>query len=226
MYNPIIEFIERHTNITGYWKILAKYYAKDDRLNDAIKILESKCTDYRYDNNSVIALELLKEIYINADDKRYVDCIERLIFNYTYYSDENMSLLKEYYKKLWPEKKNEIMNYYKKTDKNNMLDLLLFDEEYESFKNIIFESPDIYTLHRYEKILKKMYPSELLNAYKKIILNILKEAKLKNYLDACNILEDMKKIPDSENIRTELIKYLITLYPRRSRMIEEFEKLL
>ena len=223
-YNTIIEFIEKHKNIKGYWKILATYYANDNRFDDAVKLLESKCRDYRYDTDSITALELLKQIYLNVGDTKYINCIERLIFNYNHYSDENMNLLKNYYKD-WPDKKSQIMEHYEKNNDNHLLDLLLFEEDYESFKKLIFNNTNIHQLHRYEHILKKIYPSELLDAYEKLVLNILKEAKLKNYLKACNIFKDMIKIPNGKDKTEKLIKYLIECYPRRGRMIVEFKKI-
>lgn len=221
----IISFLKDYVNVEGCEILLSKYYVKNGEKNKAILLLRSFCSDGFYDPRSMNALEELKKIYLKDNDESYVQCIEHEIYIHHLYSKENIDLLREYYKSNWNIQRNKIIKHYQENLHDyNLYNFFLNEGNYEEFKRNIFSNSKFHELRKYHDILVERFPDELYETYRMMVEDLLLESKPKNYKESAEILKQMKKMPDKEESVKDFIDKLKELYPRRTRMIKEFEK--
>ena len=222
----IISFLEENLEVEGCEELLSTYYISNGQKDKAIALLRRFCSEGYYNPRSVNALEELKKIYLKDGDDSYVKCIEHEIFMHNIYSEENIQLLKDYYKSDWNIKRNEIiMHYQKHLYDFNLYKFLLNEQKYEEFKNNILNNHSFHELKRYHEVLVERFPDELFETYKDMVEDLLLEAKPKNYIESAEMLKQMMEISGKEDKVFLFIEELKEEYPRRTMMLKEFEKI-
>ena len=106
------------------------------------------------------------------------------------------------------------------------LKLYELEELYDRLINIILNSNGLYMLIEYEKILKDIYPKELLNKYENTIKAMaINTSGRAHYREIVSILRRMKKYPKGKEKVSEIVSDWRLRYRNRPAMMDELNKL-
>ena len=90
----------------------------------------------------------------------------------------------------------------------------------------VMSQQEIYELKKYEKILAKHYPVQVLTKYHDFLMKSAQNvADRKTYQEWANILKRMTKIKDGSEYVEKIIAEWHQLYPRRKAMMQEIDKI-
>lgn len=162
----------------------------------------------------------LKELYLKVNDnENYKKQLEEVLFNGFPEIDDYIE-----YAKLsdnWIEEREE---FFKKIDNHRFLNECYHHEKL--YGGLVLNLRDEYDLHDYKNILKDRYPDELLEAYLKIVYNLVsKSGTRKHYRNIVKLLKEMKSINGGDDIVNNLVCDWKIRYKRRTAMLEELEVL-
>lgn len=206
-----------------------KYYVNDCMENQkydvAIRVLEDgkKAEENAPGLVSNYSLQL-KDLYKMTGDKQaYVNELWLLVVQY---KDGDLALYKElkglYDTKEW-EKKREII--FEKIGKYSSIDRLYEEEKlYDRLLQTILNTPGIYKLTCYEKVLKKMYPEELLAKYEIEVKGLARPTTdRKRYREIAGILKKMKTYLGGAEKVNDIVTEWKSVYRNRRAMMEELQ---
>jgi uncharacterized Zn finger protein len=104
-------------------------------------------------------------------------------------------------------------------------DLLEMEGQYDRLFQYVVESDSLWTLDRWESILKPRFPEQLRDAYEKCLDEQMRTASnRKQYAAVISYLKKLRSYPDGEQSVTRLVSSWLQTYPRRRSMIDELRK--
>ena len=141
-------------------------------------------------------------------------------------SDIYQELEQQYSVDQWKVKREAIFKKVGDSSYSEIGKLYLADKLYDRLLNLVLKtSNSAYDLEKYEGVLKSRYPQQLLAGYVEIVESMSKRAgKRSHYREIVSILNHMLTYPDGLETTTKIVHELETKYPRRTAMLEEFQK--
>lgn len=173
-------------------------------------------------NYSLKLKDLYKQI---GEQKLYEEELWSLVLNYKAGDVELYKELKSFYTdKEWMEKREIVfskLSPYRGIDK-----LYELEELYDRLINIIINSNGLYMLIEYEKVLKDIYPKELLDKYENTVKAMATNTSGRaHYREIVSILRRMKKYPEGKEKVSEIVSDWRLRYRNRPAMMDELSKL-
>lgn len=222
-------FLEEHLQYPKVRNYLVDRYMDNQYFDKAIKLLKEGIeVDNEYRGRVTKYEVKLKGIYkLTGDDKAYEEALWSLLIADPRNALDNFKELKAFY----PEDEWEIQREiaFAKLElipSASLSPLYLSEKLYDRLLKDVLESESIYSIQNYEKVLKTLYPQELLKQYERLIQIKAKLASSRSqYRDVVRDLKAMKVYPGGEKVVRQIIEDWQSIYNRRSAMIDELSKL-
>ena len=123
----------------------------------------------------------------------------------------------------WEDMRTQLLN--SASMYSQMYPLLEREGMYEQMMERIEAHSDIYSLERYEPLLKKAFPKRCMDIYTTHLRHTMRRASnRKAYWSVIQTLKKLRKYPDGEAVSQELADNWKQEYPRRSSMLDELRK--
>lgn len=167
-----------------------------------------------------------KEIYLlQGNRSAYIEQLWKLVLEYEAGNLElYRELKKQYTADEWLVKREEI---FKKLPTYAHVEQLYKEEKlYDRLLIYVLNSPGLYALQEYEKVLKKEYPEQILNKYKNEVNKMaVRTSDRKNYAYLVSLLRKMKQIKGGSKLVEQIVDDWKVKYKNRPAMMEELRKL-
>lgn len=167
-----------------------------------------------------------KEIYLlQGNRSAYIEQLWKLVLEYEAGNlDLYRELKKQYTADEWFVKREEI---FKKLPTYAHVEQLYKEEKlYDRLLIYVLNSPGLYALQEYEKVLKKEYPEQILNKYKNEVNKMaVRTSDRKNYAYLVSLLRKMKQIKGGSKLVEQIVDDWKVKYKNRPAMMEELRKL-
>lgn len=208
-----------------------EYYVQDcmdqQKYDIAIRILEDGKNTVKDAPGFVSSYSLqLKNLYKLTGDKQAYE--KELWLLVLYYRDGNLDLYRElkalYEPAEWEERRETIFEKLKKHDR---IDQLYAEEKlYDRLFDVVRNTAGLYKLNAYEKVLKNLYPTEILEKYEKEVKEFARSTTdRKRYREIVGILKTMKKYAGGVETVNSIVKEWRIMYRNRRAMMEELNSL-
>ncbi|MBO1307738.1 hypothetical protein JZO70_16305 [Enterococcus sp. 669A] len=226
--SEIDQLYKKYWKLSGVRKQKVKQLLTQKNYSQAVQVLkESLEIDREYPGLVREHSMKLKEIYEQLDQKEnYLNQLWQLLLhddkgNVIIYRE-----LRDMYSEVeWPDIYENI--FAELADFQHVDQLYLQEKRYDLLIKFIMKSHGLHVTQRYLKQLKDLYPNELLTKFETEIKKMTAGASSrKNYYTIAQILQKMPSIPGGTLRMQLLIEDLKQAYPRRSAMIDEFDKVL
>ena len=216
-----------------YWKnsSVRRYYVdicmKKKEYDHVLQILdECILLDKQYRGLISEYSEKKKEIYLLQGNKSaYIEQLWKLVLEHEAGDLElYRELKKQYTADEWLVKREEIFGKlpaYAHVEK-------LYKEEklYDRLLVYVLNSPGLYALQEYEKVLKKEYPEQILNKYKDEVSKMaVHTSDRKNYAHLVSLLRKMQQIKGGSKLVEQIVAEWKIKYKNRPAMMDELRKL-
>ena len=216
-----------------YWKnsSVRRYYVdicmKKKEYDHVLQILdECILLDKQYRGLISEYSEKKKEIYLlQGNRSAYIEQLWKLVLEH---EPGNLELYRELKKQYtadeWLVKREEIFGKlpaYAHVEK-------LYKEEklYDRLLVYVLNSPGLYALQEYEKVLKKEYPEQILNKYKDEVSKMaVHTSDRKNYAHLVSLLRKMQQIKGGSKLVEQIVAEWKIKYKNRPAMMDELRKL-
>lgn len=155
----------------------------------------------------------------------YIEQLWKLVLEY---EADNLDLYRELKKQYtadeWLVKREEI---FKKLPTYAHVEQLYKEEKlYDRLLIYVLNSPGLYALQEYEKVLKKEYPEQILNKYKNEVNKMaVRTSDRRNYAYLVSLLRKMKQIKGGSKLVEQIVDDWKVKYKNRPAMMEELRKL-
>lgn len=167
-----------------------------------------------------------KEIYLlQGNRSAYIEQLWKLVLEYEAGNlDLYRELKKQYTADEWLVKREEI---FKKLPTYAHVEQLYKEEKlYDRLLIYVLNSPGLYALQEYEKVLKKEYPEQILNKYKNEVNKMaVRTSDRRNYAYLVSLLRKMKQIKGGSKLVEQIVDDWKVKYKNRPAMMEELRKL-
>ena len=216
-----------------YWKnsSVRRYYVdicmKKKEYDHVLQILdECILLDKQYRGLISEYSEKKKEIYLLQGNKSaYIEQLWKLVLEHEAGDLElYRELKKQYTADEWLVKREEIFGKlpaYAHVEK-------LYKEEklYDRLLVYVLNSPGLYALQEYEKVLKKEYPEQILNKYNDEVSKMaVHTSDRKNYTHLVSLLRKMQQIKGGSMLVEQIVAEWKIKYKNRPAMMDELRKL-
>lgn len=216
-----------------YWKnsSVRRYYVdicmKKKEYDHVLQILdECILLDKQYRGLISEYSEKKKEIYLLQENKSaYIEQLWKLVLEHEAGDLElYRELKKQYTADEWLVKREEIFGKlpaYAHVEK-------LYKEEklYDRLLVYVLNSPGLYALQEYEKVLKKEYPEQILNKYNDEVSKMaVHTSDRKNYTHLVSLLRKMQQIKGGSKLVEQIVAEWKIKYKNRPAMMDELRKL-
>ena len=216
-----------------YWKnsSVRRYYVdicmKKKEYDHVLQILdECILLDKQYRGLISEYSEKKKEIYLLQGNKSaYIEQLWKLVLEHEAGDLElYRELKKQYTADEWLVKREEIFGKlpaYAHVEK-------LYKEEklYDRLLVYVLNSPGLYALQEYEKVLKKEYPEQILNKYNDEVSKMaVHTSDRKNYTHLVSLLRKMQQIKGGSKLVEQIVAEWKIKYKNRPAMMDELRKL-
>lgn len=216
-----------------YWKnsSVRRYYVdicmKKKEYDHVLQILdECILLDKQYRGLISEYSEKKKEIYLLQGNKSaYIEQLWKLVLEHEAGDLElYRELKKQYTADEWLVKREEIFGKlpaYAHVEK-------LYKEEklYDRLLVYVLNSPGLYALQEYEKVLKKEYPEQILNKYKDEVSKMaVHTSDRKNYAHLVSLLRKMQQMKGGSKLVEQIAAEWKVKYRNRPAMMDELRKL-
>ena len=133
-------------------------------------------------------------------------------------------LKKQYTADEWLVKREEI---FKKLPAYAHVERLYKEEKlYDRLLVYVLNSPGLYALQEYEKVLKKEYPEQMLNKYKDEVSKMaVRTSDRKNYAHMVSLLRKMQQMKGGSKLVEQIVAEWKIKYKNRPAMMDELRKL-
>ena len=216
-----------------YWKnsSVRRYYVdicmKKKEYDHVLQILdECILLDKQYRGLISEYSEKKKEIYLLQGNKSaYIEQLWKLVLEH---EPGNLELYRELKKQYtadeWLVKREEI---YGKLPAYAHVERLYKEEKlYDRLLVYVLNSPGLYALQEYEKVLKKDYPEQLLNKYKDEVSKMaVHTSDRKNYAHLVSLLRKMQQMKGGSKLVEQMAAEWKVKYRNRPAMMDELRKL-
>ena len=216
-----------------YWKnsSVRRYYVdicmKKKEYDHVLQILdECILLDKQYRGLISEYSKKKKEIYLLQGNKSaYIEQLWKLVLEHEAGDLElYRELKKQYTADEWLVKREEIFGKlpaYAHVEK-------LYKEEklYDRLLVYVLNSPGLYALQEYEKVLKKEYPEQILNKYKDEVSKMaVHTSDRKNYAHLVSLLRKMQQMKGGSKLVEQIVAEWKIKYKNRPAMMDELRKL-
>lgn len=216
-----------------YWKnsSVRRYYVdicmKKKEYDHVLQILdECILLDKQYRGLISEYIEKKKEIYrLQGNRSAYIEQLWELVLEH---EPGNLELYRELKKQYtageWLVKREEIfgkLSAYPHVER-------LYKEEklYDRLLVYVLNSPGLYTLQEYEKVLEKEYPEQILNKYKDEVSKMaVHTSDRKNYAYLVSLLRKMQQMEGGSKLVEQIVAEWKVKYRNRPAMMDELRKL-
>lgn len=138
--------------------------------------------------------------------------------------DIYQELEQQYSHDQWMIKREEIFSKISESRYSGVDKLYLADKLYDRLLEFVINDENIYSLREYEKILKPMYPEQLLLEYKNIVEKMSKDTgNRKYYRKIVRILNHMITYPNGLEETTKVVQEMGKKYSKRPAMMDELK---
>lgn len=216
-----------------YWKnsSVRRYYVdicmKKKEYDHVLQILdECILLDKQYAGLIFEYNEKKKEIYLlQGNRSAYIEQLWKLVIEYEAGNLElYRELKKQYTAEEWLVKREEI---FKKLPAYAHVDRLYNEEKlYDRLLVYVLNSPGLYALQEYEKVLKKEYPEQILDKYKDEVSKMaVHTSDRKNYAHLVSLLRKMQQVKGGSKVVGQIVAEWNIKYKNRPAMMDELRKL-
>ena len=216
-----------------YWKnsSVRRYYVdicmKKKEYDHVLQILdECILLDKQYRGLISEYSEKKKEIYLlQGNRSAYIEQLWKLVLEH---EPGNLELYRELKKQYtadeWLVKREEI---YGKLPAYAHVERLYKEEKlYDRLLVYVLNSPGLYALQEYEKVLKKEYPEQILNKYKDEVSKMaVHTSDRKNYAHLVSLLRKMQQMKGGSKLVEQIAAEWKIKYKNRPAMMDELRKL-
>ena len=216
-----------------YWKnsSVRRYYVdicmKKKEYDHVLQILdECILLDKQYRGLISEYSEKKKEIYLlQGNRSAYIEQLWKLVLEH---EPGNLELYRELKKQYtadeWLVKREEI---YGKLPAYAHVERLYKEEKlYDRLLVYVLNSPGLYALQEYEKVLKKEYPEQILNKYKDEVSKMaVHTSDRKNYAHLVSLLRKMQQMKGGSKLVEQIVAGWKIKYKNRPAMMDELRKL-
>ena len=216
-----------------YWKnsSVRRYYVdicmKKKEYDHVLQILdECILLDKQYRGLISEYSEKKKEIYLlQGNRSAYIEQLWKLVLEH---EPGNLELYRELKKQYtadeWLVKREEI---YGKLPAYAHVERLYKEEKlYDRLLVYVLNSPGLYALQEYEKVLKKEYPEQILNKYKDEVSKMaVHTSNRKNYAHLVSLLRKMQQMKGGSKLVEQIVAEWKIKYKNRPAMMDELRKL-
>lgn len=170
--------------------------------------------------------EKKKEIYLLQGNKSaYIEQLWKLVLEHEAGNlDLYRELKKQYSVDEWLIKREEI---FKKLPAYAHVERLYKEEKlYDRLLTFVLNSPGLYILQEYEKVLKKEYPEQILGKYKDEVNKMaMHTSDRKHYAHLVSLLRKMQHMKGGVKLVEEIVTEWKAKYKNRPAMMDELRKL-
>ena len=216
-----------------YWKSssVRRYYVdicmKKKEYDHVLQILdECILLDKQYRGLISEYSEKKKEIYLlQGNRSAYIEQLWKLVLEH---EPGNLELYRELKKQYtadeWLVKREEILG---KLPAYAHVERLYKEEKlYDRLLVYVLNSPGLYALQEYEKVLKKEYPEQILNKYKDEVSKMaVHTSDRKNYAHLVSLLRKMQQMKGGSKLVEQIAAEWKVKYRNRPAMMDELRKL-
>ena len=216
-----------------YWKSssVRRYYVdicmKKKEYDHVLQILdECILLDKQYRGLISEYSEKKKEIYLLQGNRiAYIEQLWKLVLEH---EPGNLELYRELKKQYtadeWLVKREEILG---KLPAYAHVERLYKEEKlYDRLLVYVLNSPGLYALQEYEKVLKKDYPEQILNKYKDEVSKMaVHTSDRKNYAHLVSLLRKMQQMKGGSKLVEQIAAEWKVKYRNRPAMMDELRKL-
>lgn len=216
-----------------YWKnsSVRRYYVdicmKKKEYDHVLQILdECILLDKQYRGLISEYSEKKKEIYLlQGNRSAYIEQLWKLVLEH---EPGNLELYRELRKQYtadeWLVKREEILG---KLPAYAHVERLYKEEKlYDRLLVYVLNSPGLYALQEYEKVLKKDYPEQILNKYKDEVSKMaVHTSDRKNYAHLVSLLRKMQQMKGGSKLVEQIAAEWKVKYRNRPAMMDELRKL-
>lgn len=216
-----------------YWKSssVRRYYVdirmKKKEYDHVLQILdECILLDKQYRGLISEYSEKKKEIYLLQENRiAYIEQLWKLVLEY---EPGNLELYRELKKQYtadeWLVKREGILG---KLPAYAHVERLYKEEKlYDRLLVYVLNSPGLYALQEYEKVLKKDYPEQILNKYKDEVSKMaVHTSDRKNYAHLVSMLRKMQQMKGGSKLVEQIAAEWKVKYRNRPAMMDELRKL-
>ena len=216
-----------------YWKnsSVRRYYVdicmKKKEYDHVLQILdECILLDKQYRGLISEYSEKKKEIYLlQGNRSAYIEQLWKLVLEH---EPGNLELYRELKKQYtadeWLVKREEIFG---KLPAYAHVERLYKEEKlYDRLLVYVLNSPGLYALQEYEKVLKKEYPEQILNKYKDEVSKMaVHTSDRKNYAHMVSLLRKMQQMKGGSKLVEQIAAEWKVKYRNRPAMMDELRKL-
>ncbi|MGN0339566.1 MAG: SWIM zinc finger domain-containing protein [Lachnospira sp.] len=216
-----------------YWKnsSVRRYYVdicmKKKEYDHVLQILdECILLDKQYRGLISEYSEKKKEIYLlQGNRSAYIEQLWKLVLEHEPGNlDLYRELKKQYTADEWLVKREEI---FEKLPAYAHVERLYKEEKlYDRLLVYVLNSPGLYALQEYEKVLKKEYPEQILNKYKDEVSKMaVHTSDRKNYAHLVSLLRKMRQMKGGSKLVEQIVAEWKIKYKNRPAMMDELRKL-
>lgn len=216
-----------------YWKnsSVRRYYVdictKKKEYDHVLQILdECILLDKQYRGLISEYSEKKKEIYLlQGNRSAYIEQLWKLVLEH---EPGNLELYRELKKQYtadeWLVKREEIFG---KLPAYAHVERMYKEEKlYDRLLVYVLNSPGLYALQEYEKVLKKEYPEQILNKYKDEVSKMaVHTSDRKNYAHLVSLLRKMQQMKGGSKLVEQIVAEWKIKYKNRPAMMDELRKL-
>ena len=170
--------------------------------------------------------EKKKEIYLLQGNKSaYIEQLWKLVLEHEAGNlDLYRELKKQYSVDEWLIKREEI---FKKLPAYAHVERLYKEEKlYDRLLTFVLNSPGLYILQEYEKVLKKEYPEQILEKYKdEVNKMVMHTSDRKHYAHLVSLLRKMQQMKGGRELVEQIVSEWKLKYKNRPAMMDELRKL-
>lgn len=225
----IINLLKKYSANKDICLKLVEEYLKEDNVKDAITLLKTRLEET---NNSTYASKLA-DIYLdNIMQDEYKDILYQLLFEYDKYDIDIYKKIKHLYSKQdWLKERENIINRILNEPKGylyftDLLNIYIEEKNYDDIYNMV-KDKDMNTIMRYEQYLLPKYNKELISIYVKCCKSFASKAFNRNmYRELARDMLHIKKMKNSENEYTKLLKEMREKYCNKPAMQDELSQVL
>ena len=225
----IINLLKKYSANKDICLKLVEEYLKEDNVKDAITLLKTRLEET---NNSTYASKLA-DIYLdNIMQDEYKDILYQLLFEYDKYDIDIYKKIKHLYSKQeWLKERENIINKILNESKGylyftDLLNIYIEEKKYDDIYNIV-KDKDMSTIMRFEQYLLPKYNKELISIYVKCCKSFASKAfNRKMYSELARDMLHIKKMKNSENEYTKLLKEMREKYCNKPAMQDELSQVL
>ena len=216
-----------------YWNnsTVRRYYIdicmKNKEYDHVLQVLdECMLLDKQYRGLISEYSEKKKEIYLFQGNKSaYIEQLWQLVLEHEAGDlDLYRELKKQYTEDEWVIKREEI---FKKLPAYAHVERLYKEEKlYDRLLTFVLNSPGLYALQEYEKVLKKEYPEQILGKYRDEVNKMaLHTSDRKHYAHLVSLLRKMQHMKGGVKLVEEIVTEWKAKYKNRPAMMDELRKL-